>query len=92
MSKYVVHLRIAGNRVFAWWIRHVLEKHNRIIGKTNSKYWVRTHKFGVKIPKSVQVAKACDEENDNTLWWDAICKEMKNIRPIFEVWEKDISE
>ena len=27
-----------------------------------------------------------------SLWWEAICKEMKNVRPAFEVWEKDISQ
>jgi hypothetical protein len=41
--------------------------------------WVRSHKFGVKIPKSVDEAKDFDRENGNTLWWDAICKEMKNV-------------
>ena len=85
MSEYAVHRRIAGNPEFAWCIRHVLVKRNSIIGKLKSKYWVRTHKFGVKIPKSVQEAKAFDEKNDNTLWWDAICKEMNNTRPAFEV-------
>ena len=68
----------------------MLVKRNRIIGNLKSKYWVQTHKFGVKIPKSVQEAKEYDDENCNTIWWDAICKEMKNIRPAFEVWEKDV--
>ena len=40
----------------------------------------------------MQETKAFDEENDNTLWWDTICKETNNTRPAFEVWEKDISE
>ena len=33
-------------------------------------------------------------ENGNTLWWDAILKEMnKNIRPAFEVvWETRVDE
>ena len=34
-----------------------------------------------------------DEKNGNTLWWDAICKEMKNVRVAFDVFEgeeKDI--
>ena len=34
-----------------------------------------------------------DEKNGNTLWWYAICKEMKNVRIAFEVFEgeeKDI--
>jgi hypothetical protein len=33
----------------------------------------------VKIPKIVKKAKCFGEENGNTLWWDAICKEMKNV-------------
>ena len=34
-------------------------------------------------------ALAIDKENGNTLWWDAICKEMRNVRPAFEKWEKN---
>ena len=68
----------------------MLAKRNSIIGNLKSKYWVQTHKFGVNIPTTVQESKAFDEENGNTLWWDAICKEMKNIRPDFDVWYKDI--
>ena len=70
----------------------MLSKCNRIIAKLKAKYWVRTHKFGVKIPKSVEEAKRFDEENGDTLWWDAICKALKNIRPSFENWEKTISD
>ena len=72
MAEYALHCRIAGDPEFAWCIQHVLAKRNRIIGKLKSKYWVRTHKFGVKIPKSVQEAKSFDEENGNTLWWETI--------------------
>ena len=74
MDEYTVHCHIAGDPIFAWWIRHVLSKCNLIFGKLKSKYWVQTHKFGIKIPKLVQEAKSSDEENGNTLWWDAICK------------------
>ena len=92
LAEYATHRRLAGEPAFAWWIQHVLNKRNRIIGKLKAKYWVRTHKFGVRIPKSVDEAKRFDEENGNTLWWDSICTEMKNVRPAFEVWEKDASE
>ena len=44
------------------------------------------------MPKSVKEAKQLDQENGDTQWWDAICKEMLNVRPVFEVWEKDINE
>ena len=88
MAKYVVQRHIVGNPSFAWWIQHVLAKRNLIIRKLILKYWVKTHKFGFKIPKLVKEAKEFDEENGNTLLWGAICKEMKNIRPDFDFWEK----
>jgi hypothetical protein len=54
-----------------------------------SKYWLQTRKFGIRIPKSVKdKAREIDFKNGNTYWWDAILKDMKNVRPAFEVWEK----
>jgi hypothetical protein len=92
LAEYAVLNRIAEEPAFKWWVKHALKKRNRIIGKINSKYWVRTHKYGIKIPKNVKQAIAFDEENGNSQWKDAIAKEMKNVRPAFEVWEKDIRE
>ena len=79
LAEYAVQLRIAEEPAFAWWVPYVLKKRNRIIAKVKSKYWLRTHKFGIRIPKSVEEAKKFDEINGNTLWWDAICKEMKYV-------------
>ena len=61
-----------------------MKKKKRIISKVKSKYWQRTHKFGIRIPKSVEEAKRLDKENGDNLWWDAICQEMKNVRIAFE--------
>lgn len=93
-AEYAVQARIAEEPAFAWWASHTLKKRNRIIAKIKSKYWLRTHKFGIRIPKTVQEARQIDAKNGNTYWWDAILKEMKNVRPAFEVWEgskEDIS-
>ena len=93
LAEYAVTCKLSQEPAFAWWVTYVLKKRNRIITKVKSKYWLRTHKFGIQIPKSVQDAKMLDEKNGNTLWWDAICKEMKNVRITFEVFEgeeKDI--
>ena len=90
--EYSVGARISMEPAFAWWVPYTLKKRNRIVTKVKSKYWIRTHKFGVQIPRSVQEAKELDHQNGNSLWWEAICKEMKNVRPAFEVWEKDISQ
>ena len=87
LAEYAVNSRIAEEPAFAWWVPYTLKKRNRIIAKIKSKYWVRTHKFGIKIPKTIAEARQFDLENGNTLWWDAILKEMKNVRPAFEAWE-----
>ena len=89
-AEYAVANRIAEEPAFAWWVPHTLKKRERILAKVKSKYWVRTHKFGIRIPKSVEEAKRLDRENGNTLWWDAIVQEMKNVRPAFEEWEKGV--
>ena len=36
-------------------------------------------------------AKRFDKANGDMLWWDAICKEMKNVRIAFEEFEGDVS-
>ena len=92
LATWATQRRIAGEPAFGWCIQHRLNERNRIISNLKAKCCVLTHKFRVKVPKSFEEAKRFDEENGNTLWWDAISKEMKNVRPAFEVWEKDISE
>lgn len=87
MAEYAVQKRISKEPAFAWWVPHTLKKKQRIIAKVKSKYWQRTHKFGIRIPKTVEEARKLDRENNNTLWWDAICKEMKNVRIAFEEWK-----
>ena len=72
--EYAVTFKLSQEPAFAWWVPYVLKKRNRIIAKAKSKYWLQTHKFGIRIPKSVQYANMLDEKNGNTLWWDAICK------------------
>ena len=91
LAEYSVRARISQEPAFAWWVSFVLKKPNRIIAKVKSKYWVRTHKFGIRVPNSVAEAKRLDEATGDTLWWDAICKEMKNVRIAFEEFEGDVS-
>ena len=44
------------------------------------KYWQKTHKYGIKIPKNVAEAHAIDRENGNSLWDDAIKEEMNKSK------------
>ena len=87
LSEYALQKKLIQEPAFAWWVPYVLKKRKIIIAKVKSKYWTRTHKFGIKIPKSVEEAKRLDRENGDTLWWDAICLEMKNVRIAFEEYD-----
>ena len=69
---------------FKWWVNTTLKKRDRIIGKVKSKYWRNTHKFGIRIPKTVQEAYEIDKETGTDFWTKAIAKEMKNVRIAFE--------
>ena len=87
MAEFAVQNRISEEPAFAWWVKHVLKKRDRIISKTQ-RFWVKTHKYGIRVPNTVKEAIEIDKDNGDTLWWDAIMKEMKNVRPAFEVWEQ----
>ena len=70
---------------------------NRIIAKIKSKYWEKTHKYGIRIPKSVKEAWEIDAENEAAgievpKWWDAVMKEMKNVRIAFEEYEGEVKD
>ena len=89
VSEYSILTRIQEEPAFAWWVPHVTRKRNRIVAKVKSKYWICTHKCGLKVPNSITETIAIDCENGDTLCCGAICKEMKNVRIAFEEFEGD---
>jgi hypothetical protein len=71
-----------------WWAKSVLKRRERIIKQIKqrkSRYLRKTHKFGIEVPKSVEEASyTLDRKNGNTLWANAIAKEMKNVHIVFK--------
>jgi hypothetical protein len=84
LADYAVANAIQDEPAFAWWVPYVMKKRVAIISKVKSKYWQKTHKYGVRVPKNVHEAREIDNKNGNTLWRDAISMEMKNNRVAFE--------
>eukprot|EP00804_Cyclotella_cryptica_P008557 CCRYP_007551-RA/>CCRYP_007551-RA protein AED:0.38 eAED:0.38 QI:0/0/0/1/1/1/2/0/852 len=76
LAKYAVANKIHEEPAFKWWLSKVPRRRNRVISKATSKYWRTTHKFGIRVPRSVEEALKLDEQNGNHLWRDAIKKEM----------------
>ena len=56
-----------------------------LVRRRTTHYLKRTHKFGIEIPNTVKEALALDRKNGNTLWVDAITKEMREVRIAFNI-------
>ena len=44
---------------------------------------IKNMKYGMRIPTSITEAYEIDKENGNTLWRDAIKREMENVSVAF---------
>ena len=62
MAEFAVASQVQDEPAFAWWVPYTMKKRNQIISKIKSKYWQRTHKYGVHMPKSVKEAYKIDKE------------------------------
>jgi hypothetical protein len=83
-AEYAVAHNIQDKPAFSWWVPFVLRKRNRIIKQVRHKIR-KNMRFGVPIPATVEEALEHDRANGNTLWHDAIEKELKNVRIAFEL-------
>ena len=81
VAEYAVNNKIATEPAFHWWVNHVLKRKDRIISKIKSRYWEQTHKYGIRVPKSVDDAIRIDKESGTDFWERAINKEMKKVIP-----------
>ena len=77
---------------FNYWANAVLKKRDRIISLVRQRqttYQKKTHKYGLEVHKTVAEAFAIDKKNGNTMWQDAIAKEMKNAKVAFDVKDEE---
>ena len=64
VTEYAVASHIDQEPAFVWWVPHVMRKKEAIISKVKSAYWLTTHKYGIKMPKTVEEALKLDKENE----------------------------
>ena len=74
---------------FAWWVLYTLHKCDIIISAIKSYIRKATHKYGIKVPKSVNHAYEFDMSYGDTFWKNATAKEMHNVQIAFEVLPAD---
>jgi Reverse transcriptase (RNA-dependent DNA polymerase) len=80
VAEYAVANRLTEEPAFKWWVSHVIKRRDRIISKVKSRYWKTTHKFGIRLPKSVKEALEIDRTTNTDLWRKAINKEMSKVK------------
>ena len=84
LAEYVIANGIDNEPAFNWWVAKTIRKRDRIVSKVKKKYWQTTHKFGIRILKSVIEVYEIDGDTGTDFWTKAIEKKMKNVRIRFE--------
>ena len=81
---------ISNEPAFAWWVPYTLRKREVILAAVKNHIRRMMHKYGVEIPRDVEHVHEIDARNGNTLWWDALKKEMNNVRVAFEILDEGV--
>ena len=79
IAEYVVGNKISEESAFDWWVIYTLKKWDHIIAKVKARLLKKSYKFGAEVPTSVEEAYKLDKKNNNSLWRDAIKKEITNV-------------
>ena len=72
VAEFATATSIDREPAFAFWVKHVLKKRNKIISAVKARVTRVTHKYGIEVPTSVARAQAIDAKNNNTLWMDSL--------------------
>jgi len=56
------------------------------------KHHKKDYKFGIELPRTIKRALEIDKETNTTFWADAIAKEMKHVRPAFNILDDGVKE
>ena len=89
LAEYAVKVGIDDEPAFVWWVSYTRKKPDQIVSAVNRRVAKHTHKYGIRIPTTIQDASRLNTENNNSLWRDAIRKEMKNASIAFEILESN---
>jgi hypothetical protein len=76
---------IADKPAFVWWVPYTMRKRAIILSKIKARIRKTTHKYGIEVPVGIKHVMKTDTENENSLWKDALAKEMIEVGVAFEV-------
>ncbi len=93
IAEYAISMGVDHKPGFTWLEPHMLRTHDSIIALVkipSAKYLKHTHKFSIECLKTVEDALELDKCNNNTMWADAIAKEMKNVQVAFDPLDNNV--
>ena len=76
---------ISDEAAFAWWFPYTPRKRDVIIPLVKTCIQKTTCKYGIEVPTNVAHVMEINRRNNNSLWQDALTKEMFNVSVAFEV-------
>jgi hypothetical protein len=89
VAEYAISRGLADCIAFKWWIPHTIKHATRIIKSIKSRVHKKTHKYGIRDPRTIKEAYEIDQETNTDYWHQAILKEMKNNAIAFRFLEPD---
>ncbi len=94
VAEYAVANDLCDQLAFAWLVPFTLKKRDRIVAsiRTRAKHRKKDYKFGIELPRTIKRALEIDKETNTTFWADAIAKEMKHVRPAFNILDDGVKE
>ena len=88
-AEYATARGLQEHPAFKWWVKPTLKRKERIIKAVRTRYLKKTHKYGLRLPKTVHEAYEIDKETGTDYWHKAILKEMKNNAVAFKFLDDD---
>jgi hypothetical protein len=82
VAEYAVVNQLVKEPAFKWWASQVICHHNCIVSKVKTCYWHMTHKFGIRVPHSIEEALQYDAEDGTNYWRCAIKKVMSKVKEV----------
>ena len=89
VAEFVVARGLSNDPAFEWWVPYTLRKRDKIVSSITTRLRKITHKYGIEIPSSIDQAQKIDSGNGDSLWNQAITKEMTNVKVAFEILKKN---
>jgi GH15 family glucan-1,4-alpha-glucosidase len=74
LAEYAIQHQLDKEAAFIWWIKPTVKHKKTFIKAAKRRFTKRSHKFGIKVPQTVEEALQKDKETKTTFWRDAIQK------------------